>query len=530
MAKEEGTPSPVNSRRFAAFISYSHADAAIAAKLQRQLERYRLPKHVVAPGVSPGSGIGRIFRDREDLAAAANLSEAIREAIAAADALVVVCSPDARQSLWVGQEIALFRQLHPERPVLAAIARGEPGDAFPPALSADGLEPLAADLRKEGDGWSLGFLKIVAGIAGVPLDTLVQRDAQRRVRRVMWITGAALTAMLAMGVMTTLAFQARNEAARQRASAEGLVEYMLTDLRQKLKGVGRLDVMEGVNRRALAHYRAQGDLSILEADSLERRARLLHALGEDHEIKGDFDRALVSFREAHRTTAAILAKRPGDLQALFAHGQSEYWLGHAYEMREDWPAALRQYQEYEDIGKRLLAAAPSNPDYMMEKGWGALNIGIIQMKSRQKPDYGQANFAQAITWMERVRKIQPTDGAVVSELGNAWAWLADSRYLQKDYAGSLAARRKELDAKSQIFAADTKNEAARFDVAKAKYAVAANLRKLDRQQQALPLLAEAERDLVTLVNKDPANQQWKTILQMVQELQREGDRHATGNR
>ena len=33
-------------RRFAAFISYSHADAAQAAKLQRRLERYRLPKHI----------------------------------------------------------------------------------------------------------------------------------------------------------------------------------------------------------------------------------------------------------------------------------------------------------------------------------------------------------------------------------------------------------------------------------------------------------------------------------------------------
>ena len=43
-----GGDSAADARRFAAFISYSHADAEIAAKLQRQLERYRLPKHADA--------------------------------------------------------------------------------------------------------------------------------------------------------------------------------------------------------------------------------------------------------------------------------------------------------------------------------------------------------------------------------------------------------------------------------------------------------------------------------------------------
>ena len=171
-----------------------------------------------------------------------------------------MCSPDAATSPWVAAEIALFRELHPERPILAALLSGEPANAFPAALTANGNEPLAADLRPEGDSKQLGFLKIVAGIAGVPLDTLIQRDAQRRLRRVTAITFSALAAMLAMGIMTTFAIQARNEAARQRSEAEGLVEYMLTDLREKLRGVGRLDVMDAVNERAMEHYRRQGDL------------------------------------------------------------------------------------------------------------------------------------------------------------------------------------------------------------------------------------------------------------------------------
>lgn len=130
----------------------------------------------------------------------------------------MICSADAAVSPWVKAEIELFRQLHPERPILAALLSGEPSLSFPPALTEGGLEPLAADLRPEGDGQQLGFLKIVAGIAGVPLDALIQRDAQRRIRRVTAITVGALAGMLVMGIMTTLAISARNEAASQRAA------------------------------------------------------------------------------------------------------------------------------------------------------------------------------------------------------------------------------------------------------------------------------------------------------------------------
>lgn len=301
--------------RYGAFLSYSHKDAGAARWLHRRLESYRIPRRLARTGTARPAlpqRLGPIFRDREELAAGHDLSEGVRAALARSDALVVLCSPDAAVSVWVGREIAAFRELNPGKPVLAAIVRGDPADCFPEMLreGADGaaLEPLAADLRPEGDGRRLGLLKLVAGLAGIGLDALVQRDAQRRIRRVMAVTLAAAVAVIAMAVLTIFALSARAEADRQRKEAEGLVEFMLTDLRDRLKGVGRLDVLTAVNRRALGYYRQQ-DVAVLPADSLERRARILHAMGEDDERRGDFDRALAQFDEASRTTAALLAIR-----------------------------------------------------------------------------------------------------------------------------------------------------------------------------------------------------------------------------
>jgi tetratricopeptide (TPR) repeat protein len=501
--------------RFRAFVSYSHADAAIAQKLHRQIETYRLPVRLRADQkIRKHDGrLGRIFRDREDLPAAKDLSESVKHALAGSEVLVVVCSPDARKSIWVTKEIELFRALHPDRPILAALVRGEPQESFPALLLEDGAEPLAADLRKQGDGWRLGFLKIVAGIADVPLDALIQRDAARRMRRVMAVTGGALVALLAMIGMTVYAIQSRNEAQHQQAEAEGLVEYMLTDLRTELKGVGRLDVMTKVNERAMDYYNGQADLSDMPAESLERRARILHAMGEDDEKRGNLDKALAKFTEAHRVTEALLARDPENPDRIFGHAQSEYWVGRIAELREDWDKALHYYRAYAVSAKHLVKADGENPDFLLEMGWGYLNKGIVQLKSRQEPDYGLGNFREAIVWMEKANAASKgiDDFKIQTEIGNAYAWLADSSFLKRNFAASLSARFRELKIKQAYLEAFPASNVAKFAVAKSKYAVGKNLMATDGEQAARPYLRAAMSDLDELITLEPLNTEWSFV-------------------
>lgn len=524
MTRGEGFELARDEQRFAAFISYSHADAKAAEKLQRQLERYRLPKNVGLAQDGPSARLGKIFRDRDDLAAAPSLSDAIRDALRETGALVVICSPDAKKSRWVAEEIALFRQIHPGRPVLAALVRGQPDEGFPNALTAGGIEPLAADLRKEGDGWSLGFLKIVAGIAGAPLDALVQRDAQRRVRRVTTITLAALTAMLAMIVMTAFALSARNEAARQRASAEGLVEYMLTDLRSKLKGVGRIDVMEGVNHRAMEHYRGQGDLSGLTADALERRARILHAMGEDDKLRGDAKSALEKFREAHRTTAALLARDANNPDRIFGHAQSEFWVGSLALAKLDGAAARPYFERYKQLADQLGAIDPKNPKWRREQGYADGNLCSFWLQSKSDNAVALTLCRSALRHMQASANLATGDPEIQADIVNRLAWLSEAYRANSQPDLALQSRREQLAMAEKLTATDIRN--ADWNELKiiAQLALAEELQRMDDSSSAesASLLEKATAGLRLLIAQDPQNEFRKKLFQKASTLRSKG--------
>lgn len=451
-----------DARRFAAFISYSHADADAAAKLQRKLERYRLPKRIAETRVGDAAALGPIFRDREDLAAAVSLNAAICDAIGRAEALIVMCSPDAVASPWVAAEIDLFRELHPDKPILAVLLCGEPALSFPAALTAGGNEPLAADLRPDGDGAQLGFLKIVAGIAGLPLDTLIQRDAQRRIRRVTAITAGALAAMLIMGIMTTYAIRTRNEAARQRAAAEGLVEYMLTDLRAKLRGVGRIDVMDAVNDRAMAYYSTQGDLADLPADSLERRARILQAMGEDDNNSGKLDAALAKFREAHRATGELLSQEPANPDRIFAHAQSEYWVGQAAWLKRDRPTTTRYWQNYAARSRKLLSLDDDHARANREMGYALGNLCDLYLYENFDLDKAVDQCRRSIAFHRKALNSAPADPEIQMALANRYGWLADALVQQKKYSDARQARTAEQALVDRLVSNDPKNFELRF--------------------------------------------------------------------
>jgi hypothetical protein len=206
--------------KYWAFISYSHKDTAIADWLHQKLETYRVPKSLVGTPSREGevpSRIMPIFRDREELPTSSELGDNLQKSLQQSRYVIVICSPDAAQSRWVEEEVRAFKGWHGRDRVIALIARGAPNatdrgraedECFPQSMRFDvnaanvrvQVEPIAADLRPEGDGRERAFLKIVAGLLGVGFDDLYQREKRRQKRRQMMLAAAAILALASIGV------------------------------------------------------------------------------------------------------------------------------------------------------------------------------------------------------------------------------------------------------------------------------------------------------------------------------------------
>ena len=518
--------------RYRAFISYSHRDQAFARALHRQLETYRVPSRLVGRETALGSVPRRltpIFRDREDLAATGDLTASVRDALANSGTLIVVCSPDAVASRWVNEEIRAYRQLNPGGTILAAVLAGDP-DAdpeaepqlacFPAALlepGADGVasEPVAADMRREADGRRMALLKLVAGLIGVSLDQLIQRDLQRRQRRVTAITGASVLLSAIMVALTLLALSARSEAERRKAEAEDLIEFMLNDLRDNLEPVGRLDALDAVGAKVIEYYDNQG-AATMTSDELGRRARAFHLLGGIDSAQGDLDNAYQHFRIAYESTSRILAVEPSMPERIYEHAQSTYWVGYFAWRRGDLDGAERRFVEYRDLAYQLVDADPDNLEWQTEVAYAHSNIGSLYVGQRRWAD-ALIEARSAVRQFRVLAAGRPDAHAAWTELAQGLAWVASISEITDGRDASIAVLHEQLELYESGRIDSTDDWRLRRNVIAAEYALARLLitpsetTTEDDLDMALAILESAALEASALVAHEPDNLEWRLI-------------------
>ena len=129
------------------FISYSRHDRAFSELLEKTLEGYRPPSGLGLPARNL-----EIFRDESDFTGI-DYYESIGKQLANSKKLIVLCSPHARASQYVNDEIQRFVQTRGVQNVIPLLVSGLPNNeakleqegqrAFPQALMEAMEMPLA---------------------------------------------------------------------------------------------------------------------------------------------------------------------------------------------------------------------------------------------------------------------------------------------------------------------------------------------------------------------------------------------------
>jgi len=269
-------------------------------------------------------------------------------------------------------------------------------------------------------------------------DSRAYRAAKFLRRHRVGVAAGSLVALSLAGGIGVALWQAR-EAHQQRVEAEGLIEFMLGDLRQKLEPVGRLDVLDAVGAKALDYYTRQR-LAALDADSLGRRAQALHLMGEIAEKRGRLPDAAALFEQAARSTEELLRRDPRHPQRLFEHGQSVYWVGYAARQQGRLAEAQQWFERYLSLSEQLVRLAPAETKWQIELAYARHNLGVLAVGAGHAGAAQQHFRASADVW----QALLPAQPALAKEFAATLGWLADAQERQGLYADSMASHQRKL--------------------------------------------------------------------------------------
>jgi len=217
---------------YQAFISYSRkVDGKLAPALQRGLQRFTKPWYRVRAI--------RVFRDDANLSANPGLWGSICEALDDSAYFILLASPEAAESEWVGKEVRYWLEHRELDQVLIALTDGElvwdgsriETQALPPVLcTAFREEPRYVDLRWARGGqfsrrdarFQSAIADLAAPLFGRPKDELLGEDLRqhRRALRLAW-AAAVLLAVLALAASGAafVAVQQRDQARANESRA-----------------------------------------------------------------------------------------------------------------------------------------------------------------------------------------------------------------------------------------------------------------------------------------------------------------------
>ena len=241
-------PDPPGDNVYHGFISYSHAaDGKLARALQRGLQRFAKPWY--------RTRALHVFRDEAALSANPDLWESVKEALDASQHYILLASPRAAASEWVGKEAGYWLEHKSPETILIALTDGElpfNGNTLDPSQTALPLplreafqeEPRYTDLRwaKESNDLSIShpqFRDAVAEFAaplhGVPKEAISSEEVRQHRRTVRVARSAAMTLVtLLVAIVAALIAHAQYQSAQSRSLAAQATADLGTDPQQSL--------------------------------------------------------------------------------------------------------------------------------------------------------------------------------------------------------------------------------------------------------------------------------------------------------
>lgn len=334
----------------------------------------------------------------------------------------------------------------------------------------------------------------------------------RFVRRHRWSVAAGSAAVLALVGLTTVsvlqakrASMAEHQAQERRQQADDLLSYMLGEFADKLRPVGRLELLDSVGSKALT-YLAQDS----EASPQERlqRAKALTVIGEVRVSKRNLKEALEPLEAARKLLEGSPPSKALTGEWRKAQGAAAFWVGHVHYYAREHDQATQAWLDYRDAEQAWVEAEPESREARIELSYAYNSLGTARF---ERSDLAGAReyFKRSIELKRQaVLSGSKQDAQIRADLADSQSWF-----------GTALLQSGHLEAAERIFSecltvlAEARSISPDDNVWTYREAVnrrwhAEALLKLRRLPDARAEAMTAVAALRLLHSQDPSNAQW----------------------
>jgi tetratricopeptide (TPR) repeat protein len=379
--------------------------------------------------------------------------------------------------------------------VAKSMAR-EPAARYPSAVE------LAEDLKRFQTGQLVGSHQYSAR------ERLVRWARRHRTAvRVGAVAALVLVLISGLSLRRILRERARAEALRlvadrHRSEAEDLLGFMLQDLRDKLEPLGKLELLDGVAKRALAYYGDQGEA--LSATDQRRQAQGLSNLGDVLLRRGDLQGAQRVYQASLDARQRLAAASGGERGLRNEVATSLEEVGMVLEAKGDFAAARVVYERGAELARALIREEPGNEAWHHTLCRVLNTLGNLHL-SRADRAQARATFTELMAVAEPAARRWPKSVAAQRDLGIAHENRGAILELEGDLAGALAAYRAFLALAQRQAATDPDNRDFQRGVSVAYYKVADAQRARGELNDALASYGQSNVIAEQLCANDPSN-------------------------
>jgi eukaryotic-like serine/threonine-protein kinase len=355
--------------------------------------------------------------------------------------------------------------------------------------------------------------------------SMAEKKRQHRIRErirygVMAGITAALIVAITFGVVSyrqyrraqrakIAADQAAKRATFANDEAQKLINFMTVDLRDKLKPIGRLDLLDDVNKRVMAYY----DHSVGNDASPEiqwQRSLALRNNGDIRRDQGDLSGALISYSNALAIQRKLVKQNANSAEQQRDLSISLVRIADVQKTQGNIDPALTNFHEALKIREQLAERDPKDSSSQMDLSWGLEKVGDALYEQ------GQGNVGQALEYYQRSLAIRdklvsqdPKNPSLQLWLSYTCSDIGDILITQGDLDAALASLRRGLSIMQKLVSKDPENLDSQQCLARCFNQIGDVLRAQGNTSAALDADRQSLKIIQALADRDPTNTVWK---------------------